>query len=119
MGYWNEVKEMVIKGLNIAADGIKEGAETAAVKGRDGVTYVQLKKDLFMEHRKLQDLLSDLGDRTHDLYKDKKDIYGDEKVKEIMDKVVDAEEKCKKIKEEIEQIGKEETAEKEEAKPEE
>ncbi len=107
MGYWNEVKEMVIKGLNIAAEGIKEGAETAAVKGREGVTYVQLKKDLFIEHRRLQDLLSDLGDKTHDLYKEKKDIYADQSIKDIMDKVVAAEEKCKKIRDDIEKIGKE------------
>ncbi len=111
MGYWNEVRDMVVKGMNIAVDGIKEGAEVAAEKGKEGVTYVQIKKDLYVEHRKLLALLSDLGDKTNDLYQEKKDIYKDEYIKDLMEKVVAAEAKCKSLKEELEKVGQREAPE--------
>ncbi len=101
MGYWKDVKGVVSKGIDIAVDGLKEGAEKAVEKGKEGVSYAQLKKDLFVEHRKLHDLLADLGDVTHDLYKEKKDVYADATVKEIMEKVVKLEEDCKRIEKEI------------------
>jgi len=108
MGYWNDVKGIVSKGIDIAVEGLKEGAETAVEKGKDGVSYVQLKKDLFTSHRKLHDLLADLGDVTHDLYKAKGDIYADRKLQEIMADVVKVEDECIGIEKEIEKLGAEE-----------
>ncbi len=105
MAYWTEVKDIVLKGINMAVDGIKEGAETAAEKGKDGVSFVQLKKDLFLERRNLQDLLADLGEITHDLYKDKKDVYADSSMKNLMDKIVKIEEDCRSRKEKIKNLG--------------
>jgi len=117
MGYWTEVKDIVLKGLDLAMgnikegagfafENIKEGAGTAVEKGKEGVAYAQLKKDLFFEHRKLQSLLADLGDLTHDLYKAEKDIYKDEKVKNIMERVVQVEKECKRMRQDIRGLGK-------------
>ncbi len=111
MSYWNEVRDIVYKGVNIAVDNLKEGANTAAEKSRQGVTYLQLKKDLFLEQRKLQVFLADLGDITHNLYKENKDIYADEKIKEIMSKVIESESACKEIEDKIAKISEEEKAE--------
>ena len=72
MSYWNEVRDIVYKGINMAVDNLKEGANTAAEKSKQGVTYVQLKKDLFFEQRTLQAFLADLGDITHNIYKENK-----------------------------------------------
>lgn len=104
MGYWEEVRDVVFKGMNLAMDNLKEGANLAAEKSRQGVAYMQLKTDLFLEQRKLQSLLADLGDLTHDLYKEKKDIYADENVKSKMDEIVEAENKCREIEEKISQV---------------
>lgn len=101
MSYWDEVRDIVYKGINMAVDNIREGANSAAEMSRQGVAYVQLKKDLFLEQRKLQAFLADLGNITHILYKENKDIYADEKVKEIMEKVIEAEKICKDIEEKI------------------
>ncbi|MDH5718378.1 MAG: hypothetical protein OEZ22_12190 [Spirochaetia bacterium] len=101
MGYWAEVKDVLRKGFDIAIEELKTGTETIMHKGKDGISYAQYKKDLFVEHRKLQNLLADLGDLTHDLYKEKKDIYSDETVKDLMNQIIEIEKKCKKIEDEI------------------
>ncbi|MBN1533292.1 MAG: hypothetical protein JXA20_11560 [Spirochaetes bacterium] len=105
MGYWTEVKDVVLKGIDLAAQNIREGASTAVEKGKEGLTYVQLKKDLMVSQRKLHSLLADLGDRTCDLYRDQKDIYADDSVKELMGKINAAEEECKKIETEMKSLG--------------
>lgn len=108
MSYWEEVRDIVYKGVNMAVDNIKEGANTAAEKSRQGVTYLQLKKDLFFEQRKLQVFLADLGDITHNLYKENKDIYADENIKDIMSKVIESEAACKEIENKISKLSEEE-----------
>jgi hypothetical protein len=108
MSYWDEVKDIVYKGVNMAVDNLKEGANTAAEKSRHGVAYVQLKKDLFFEQRKLQAFLADLGNLTHILYKENKDIYADDKIKEVMKNVIEAEKVCKDIEDKIAKLSKEE-----------
>ncbi len=108
MSYWDEVKDIVYKGINMAVDNLKEGANTAAEKSKQGVTYVQLKKELFLEQRKLQAYLADLGNITHNIYKENKDIYADEKAKEIMEKIIEAETLCKDIEDKISNLSKHE-----------
>jgi len=105
MGYWAEVREIALKGLDLAAQNIKEGAAIAVEKGKEGMAYVQLKKDLILAQRKLHNLLADLGDVVCDLYKEKKDVYADAVVKETMDKILASENECKKIEAEIKVIG--------------
>lgn len=105
MGYWQEVKDVVFKGVDLAIDGMKEGAAKAVEKGKEGLTYTQLKGNLFLEQRKLQGILADLGDRTRDIYRDKKDLYADTMVVEIMEKLSHAEAECKRLEEEIRKIG--------------
>lgn len=104
MSYWDDVKDIVYKGINMAVDNIKEGANTAAERSKQGVAYVQLKKDLFFEQRKLQAFLADLGDITHNIYKENKDIYADEKAKEIMGKIIEVETICKDIEDKISKL---------------
>lgn len=104
MSYWSEVKDVALKGIDMALSNLKDGAEQAIGKGKDSVTYVQLKKDLFMEHRNLHNLLADLGDITNELYKSSSDIAGSDKVKETIDKIHACEEKCKSIEAEMKKI---------------
>ena len=105
MGYWQEVREVVLKGFDIAVDGIKEGAAKAAGIGKDGVAYTQLKTNLFFEHRKLQVFLADLGDHTRDLVREKKDIHADKAISEIMSNISKIEDECRRIDSEIGLLG--------------
>ena len=111
MSYWDEVKDIVYKGVNMAVDNLKEGANTAAEKSRQGVAYVQLKKDLFFEQRKLQAFLADLGNITHNLYKENKDIYADDSIKEVMKNVIETENLCRDIESKISKLSEEEKKE--------
>lgn len=108
MGYWVEFKEIVSKGVDVALENIKDGAEIAKVKGKEGFQYLQLKKDLMLKQRKLHDNLTELGEITRELYKGKKEIYSDDRIKDIMDKINIIEDECKKLEIEIKNIGKEE-----------
>jgi hypothetical protein len=105
MGYWTEVREVALKGLDLAIEGVKDSAAKAMEKGKDGIAYTQLKTNLFVEHRKLQTILADLGDHTRDLYREKKDIYSDPVVTEIMEKLTKVEDECKRIESEIQKLG--------------
>ena len=104
MSYWQEVKEVVQKGIDIAIAGAKDGAHLTAEKSKDAISYVQLKKDLLMKQRSLHDLLADVGDITFSLYKEKKDIYTDEKLSGVMKNIVDIENECKEIEKKIDEL---------------
>jgi len=101
MGYWEEVREVAIKGFDLAIEGIKEGAAKAVELGKESAAYTQLKTNLYFEHRKLQAVLADLGDHTRDLIREKKDIYGDETISEIMNNLQKIEEECRRLESEI------------------
>jgi len=105
MGYWEEVREVVLKGVDLAVEGVKEGAAKAVERGKDGVTYTQLKTNLFIEQRKLQTILADLGDRTRDIYREKKDLYTDNLIIEVMNKLTGVEDECKRLESEIKKLG--------------
>jgi len=105
MGYWEEVREVVLKGVDLAVEGVKESAAKAMEKGKDGVAYTQLKTNLFIEQRKLQTILADLGDRTRDIYREKKDIYADPVIAEIMERLTKVENECKRLESEIAKLG--------------
>jgi hypothetical protein len=104
MSYWSEVKEVALKGIDLAISNIKESTEIAIEKGKDGVAYVQLKKDLFTAQRELHNLLADLGDIVYELYKSGSDISGDGKVKEAAGKIAVTETKCRDIEKRIKDI---------------
>lgn len=97
MSYWSEVKEVALKGIDLAIQNIKEGTEVAIEKGKDGVAYIQMKKDLFMAQRELHNILADFGDKTYELFKTGGDISADPGVKEMAGKVALAETKCRDI----------------------
>lgn len=105
MSYWSEVKDIFMKGVDLAADGIKEGANLVFEKGKDGIQYSQLKKDLFLGHRKLHNLLTEIGDTVTVLYRERKDMYTDMKLKELIDNVVVIENECKAIEDKIGSLG--------------
>jgi|SRR3989339_502744 len=106
MGYWAEVKNVVSKGLDLALANVVDGASAAVEKGREGLAFTYLKKDLYVQRRKLHDRLADLGDLTHDLFKAGKDINQDENVRRVMDQIVLIENECKRIETEIDALGK-------------
>lgn len=120
MGYWNDVKDVVLKGVDLAFQNIKDGTDTAIDKvvdtSKDSVHYVNLKKDIFLKHRKLHEVLADLGDATHDLYKEKKDIYNDKKIQGLMKMVIEFENECKKNETEMKTLFHENNVKKEEKK---
>ncbi len=105
MGYWEEVREVVLKGVDLAVEGVKDSAAKAVEKGKDGVAYTQFKTSLFVEQRKLQTILADLGDRTRDIYREKKDLYTDSVITETMNKLGKVEDECKRLEEEIKKLG--------------
>jgi len=105
MSYWSEVKDIALKGIDMALENLKVGAEQAIEKGKEGVAFLQLKKDLFKEQRNLQTALADLGDATHEIYKEKGDIYSSSRVKDAVERVEAVEAKCKSIEEEMKKIG--------------
>lgn len=105
MGYWKEVRDVVLKGVDLAVEGVKESAAKAVEKGKDGVAYTQLKAVLFIEQKKLQTILTDLGDLTRDIYREKKDLYTDPVIAEVMDKLTKIENECKRLENEIEKLG--------------
>ena len=111
MSYWEEVRDIVYKGMNMAMENLKEGANIAAEKGKLGVTYLQLKRDLFFEQRELQHYLADLGNCVYKLSKDRGDVYENEDVKRILTLVTETEAKCKGIEDKIEALGEEEKKE--------
>jgi len=104
MSYWSEVKEVALKGVDLAIANIKEGTEFAIEKGKDGVVYVQLRKVLFTAQRDLHNLLADFGDVAYELFKTGSDIASDAKVKEIASKIAVAETKCRDIEKRINDI---------------
>jgi len=104
MSYWTEVKDVALKGIDLAFANIKVGAEQAMELGKDGVVYIQLKKDLFMEQRNLHTLLADLGDAVNELYKINGDIYASSRVKDAVDKIAASEAKCRSIEEEMRKV---------------
>lgn len=106
MSYWSEVKEVAMKGFDIAIANLKETTDFAIEKGKEGVAYVQLKKDLFLAQRELHNLLADLGDVVNEIYKVKGDIYSNDKVKESAEKIAAAEAKCKEIESKMNELSK-------------
>lgn len=106
MSYWSEVKEVALKGVDLALANLKETTDLAIEKGKEGVAYVQLKKDLFIAQRELHNLLADLGDVVNEIYKTKGDIYANDKVKESAEKIASAETKCKDIEKKMNDLSK-------------
>lgn len=104
MSYWSEVKEVALKGFDLALANLKETTELAIEKGKDSVAYVQLKKDLFLAQRELQNFLAELGDISNEIYKNNGDLYTDARVKDAVDKIAAAEAKCKDIEKKINEI---------------
>lgn len=104
MSYWTEVKDVFFKGVDLAAEGIKEGASTILNKSKDGMRFAQLKKDLFLEQRKLHNTLAEIGDAVCGIYRGKKDLYGDEEVKRLIETAGIIEGKCRFIEDEIKSI---------------
>lgn len=104
MSYWSEVKEVALKGIDLALANLKETTEFAIEKGKESVVYVQLKKDLFIAQRELHNLLADLGDLVNEIYKSKGDIYADAKVKDAADRIAASEAKCRDIEKKMNDI---------------
>ena len=106
MSYWSEVKEVALKGFDLAIANLKETTDLAIEKGKEGVAYVQLKKDLFLAQRELHNLLADLGDVVNEIYKTKGDIYANERVKDAAEKISAAEAKCRDIESRMNDVSK-------------
>lgn len=104
MSYWSEVKEVALKGIDLAVANIKEGTEIAIEKGKDGVAYVQFRKDLFLAQRELHNLLADFGDITYELYKGGSSISSDDRVRDTAEKIAQAETKCRDIEKRIKDL---------------
>ena len=104
MSYWAEVKDVFFKGVDLAAEGIKEGTSTIITKGKEGVRYAQLKKDLFLEQRKLHNILADIGDAVCVMYRERTDLNGDDELRKLIETAGMIEGKCRSIEDEINSI---------------
>jgi predicted RNase H-like nuclease (RuvC/YqgF family) len=113
MGYWKEVREVLGKGVHLAAEGIKEGAE--GVKGgaesvfektKDSMALAKLNKDLKSMQEEYQETIAEFGDDIYDLYTKKKDVYEVESVKSLAAKVSEKEKECKRLETEIKNFDK-------------
>ncbi len=116
MGYWTEVKDVLLKGVNLAGEGLKEGAESMIDRTRDGLQTVQLKKDLFFKQREYQEAIAEVGEVVVDLYKEKKDFQSDAKFLEKIKTVEEKEQQCRELEQKINASEKED-AQKNEEKP--
>ncbi|MEA1911518.1 MAG: hypothetical protein U9N32_07575, partial [Spirochaetota bacterium] len=86
MGYWKEVRDVLGKGVHLAADGVKEGvehavdgikegaegvkegAESAVEKTKDSITLAKLTKDLKAHQEEYNDAIAEFGDAAYDIY---------------------------------------------------
>ena len=120
MTYWEEVREVIKKGIDLASEGIKENlgtmtekaktgfshtADTVAGKTREGVTIVKLRSFLYFKQREYQTALADLGNAVQKAYHKKADIYEDPEVSDNIRRTTDLEKECKEIEKEIASVG--------------
>jgi len=73
MSYWKEVRELIKKGADIAtenlrktaestAKNIRQGAENAAEKTKDAANVTKAKAKIFLKHKDLVEVFTDLGE---------------------------------------------------------
>ncbi len=96
MGYWEKIRDALVKGADIIAE-----------KTKEGMNYASLKASLYKKHKELHNLMADLGDLVYDLIKENKDVKASEKVKDFIEKADKLEEACKLIEEQIKKLGEE------------
>ncbi|MDA3941011.1 MAG: hypothetical protein PF693_17150 [Spirochaetia bacterium] len=124
MGYWKEVRDVLGKGVHLAAEGVKEGtdqaiggikegaegvkegAENIVEKTKDSITLAQLKKDLKSQQEGYDEAVAAFGDAVYDIYMKKMDIYKDGIIETEALLVSDKEKDCRKIEKEIKKIEK-------------
>lgn len=97
MGYWQEVSDVLKKGVDLAVSNLKESAETLSKKTKEGTLAAKVKTRLFLKQRELHDVMADLGDAVYDVYKEKKDLYADEKIQDMIAKADAIIEECRAI----------------------
>jgi hypothetical protein len=95
MGYWQEVRDVLKKGVDLGIDNLKESAETISKKTKEGALVAKVKTQTFLKQRELHDIMADLGDAAYDAYKAQKDIYADEKIQELIVKADAIIEECR------------------------
>lgn len=101
MGYWTEVKDVFKKGVNLAGEGIKEGAETVIGAAKDGVHIVELNKDLFLKQREYHTAVTELGEVVMDLHREGKSVVDDDSFKDKLQKAKDKEKECRDLEAQI------------------
>ena len=97
MSYWNDVREVLKRGVDLATHEIKEGAEALFDKGREEISLLQHKREFHAKHKELELLLTELGDLTHTLYHDKKEIRKNKDFLNMMQRVDKCEKECKEL----------------------
>ncbi len=130
MSYWDEVKEVLKKGANLASEGIKEGTDylyektkggtgTIIDRTKDGVEFVKLKSDLFLKQREFRTVLADIGDATLALYREKGELYENKKIQKLVTEAEDIEKECRDLQDKINTLKETSSAKEQETKKEE
>jgi adenylosuccinate lyase len=102
MGYWKEIKNSFLAAIDDSVKLYKEtDSFTEATKKE--MQLLQLRRDLFLEQRKLQEVLADLGEVAHEAYTEQGNIYRDD-MHDIMHHVAEIEAQCKKLQNEIDNL---------------
>jgi len=91
MGYWDTIKDTVLKGVETVVDITKDMASVA-----------EIKSSLFMERRKLQNELTNLGDKAFEILKNKPEIFNNnEEITLIFDKLKAIEKDCEALEQKL------------------
>ena len=101
MGYWKEVGDVIKKGVDISMENLKHTADDIVDKTKHTAVEQKSKTKLYFKHRKLHNLLADLGDYAYDNFKEEKNMFNDEKVKELIGEVDTLTTECKSIEENV------------------
>lgn len=113
MSYWKEVRELIKKGADIAAENIRQsaentaqnirqGAENAAEKTKEAANIAKAKAQIFLKHRDLVDIFTDLGELLYNEYNNKKpteklDFFSNPEYTSLIKKADAIVEECSKL----------------------
>lgn len=108
MSYWQEVNEVIKKGIDLSISNLKETADSISGKTKESVESIaekiknsteaaRVRTELFFKQRQVHDVMAEIGDGVYDAYQNKKNIYEEENIKTLMTKAEGIIKECKEL----------------------
>ena len=97
MSFWDKVKQNIQSGFKEGAYYVKKGVIIAKKKAKKFTKEGQRRLKLYELHSKVQKEMTELGGRIYDLTSEKKNPMLDRKVKAIMNRIENLEEKIARL----------------------